>query len=85
MNMDLVAEANQESHSFGYEDTAISKTDMFFKQILERNKHNVGIYFNHPSVVIWSMGNETADGPNFARTKAWIHAEDPSRCIGSAH
>ena len=79
--MYLVAEANQESHSFGYEDTAISKTDMFFKQILERNKHNVGIYFNHPSVVIWSMGNETADGPNFAKTKAWIHAEDPSRPV----
>ncbi len=77
----LVAEANQESHGFGYDDTSIAKTELFQQQILERNKHNVGVNFNHPSVVIWSMGNETVDGPNFTTVFDWIHAEDPSRPV----
>ena len=61
----VVAEANQESHGFQYGDDAAAKKPMFAKQILERNQHNVSMYFNHPSVVTWSMGNETVMGDNF--------------------
>lgn len=77
----LVAEANQESHGFGYDDTSEAKKPLFQKQILERNQHNVGVYFNHPSIVFWSMGNETVDGPNFTTVYEWIKAVDPSRPI----
>ena len=33
---------------------------------------------NHPSIVIWSMGNEAGDGPNFAAGYKWMKARDPS-------
>lgn len=77
----MIAEANVESHGFGYDDSAITKTELFLQQYMERNQHNVGIYFNHPSIIMWSMGNETVDGPNFTKIKAWIHSVDPSKPI----
>ncbi|MBQ9570983.1 MAG: DUF4981 domain-containing protein [Prevotella sp.] len=77
----LCAEANQESHGFGYHDDAISKTPLFAQQIMERNQHNIRVNFNHPSVIIWSMGNETVDGPNFAEVFKWIKTVDADRPI----
>ena len=77
----LISESNQESHGFGYDSTAVSFTPQFAKQIMERNQHNVGFYFNHPSVIFWSMGNETIDGPNFEATYRWIKSQDPSRPV----
>ena len=77
----VCAEANQESHGFGYGEKAVSYGKSFAKQILERNQHNVESFFNHPSIIIWSMGNETADGPNFTAVYQWIRQTDPSRPI----
>lgn len=77
----VVAEANQEGHGFGYEDDAPTKKPMFAKQILERNQHNVEMFYNHPSIIIWSLGNETADGPNFTAAFDWIKSVDSSRPI----
>lgn len=77
----VCAEANQESHGFGYEDTSEAKKPQFAKQIMERNQHNVKSFFNHPSIIYWSMGNETVDGPNFTSTYKWIKNTDPSRPI----
>lgn len=75
----VVAEANQESHGFGYKDDAAAKKPMFALQILQRNQHNVSIYFNHPSVVTWSLGNETVMGENFLAAYRWVKEQDPSR------
>lgn len=36
---------------------------------------------NHPSVVFWSMGNESGYGPNFAAISAWLHDFDPTRPV----
>ena len=36
---------------------------------------------NHPSIVIWSMGNESGYGPNFAAISAWLHDFDPTRPV----
>lgn len=36
---------------------------------------------NHPSVVVWSMGNESGYGPNFAAISAWLKDFDPTRPI----
>ena len=77
----VCAETNQESHGFGYGEKAVSYGKSFAKQILERNQHNVESFFNHPSIIMWSMGNETADGPNFTATYQWIRQFDPSRPI----
>ena len=77
----VVAEANQESHGFQYGDDAAAKKPMFAKQIMERNQHNVSIYFNHPSVVTWSMGNETVMGDNFLQAYKWIKSQDKTRPV----
>ena len=78
----LVSEANQESHGFGYNrKEAISFTPLFARQILERNQHNVQVNFNHPSVIIWSLGNETIDGPNFQAAYRWIKSQDEQRPV----
>ena len=77
----LVAEANQESHGFGYGADAAAKKPMFAKQIMERNQHNVSIYFNHPSVVTWSLGNETVMGDNFLQAYKWVKSQDQSRPV----
>ena len=78
----VIAEANQEGHGFHYDpNTAPTYKPMFAKPILERNQHNVSVQFNHPSVIIWSLGNETCDGPNFTAARDWIRATDPSRPI----
>jgi len=36
---------------------------------------------NHPSVIFWSMGNESGYGPNFAAISAWLHEFDPTRPV----
>ena len=77
----LVAEANQEGHGFGYGDDAPAKKPLFARQILERNQHNVSVNFNHPSIIIWSLGNETVDGPNFTAAYQWIKGQDQSRPV----
>ena len=77
----LCAEANQESHGFGYRDDSEAKKPQFAMQILQRNQHNVGVNFNHPSVIMWSLGNETVDGPNFTAAYQWIKSQDLSRPV----
>ena len=75
----MTAEANQESHGFGYGNDADAKKPLFAKQILERNQNNVRSHFNHPAIIVWSLGNETVNGPNFEAAYDWIKAEDKSR------
>ena len=75
----MTAEANQESHGFGYGKDAEAKKPLFAKQILERNQNNVRSHFNHPAIIVWSLGNETVNGPNFEAAYDWIKAEDMTR------
>ena len=77
----VVAEANQESHGFQYGDDAAAKKPEFAKQILERNQHNVSMFFNHPSIVTWSLGNETVMGDNFLQAYKWIKSQDKTRPV----
>ena len=44
------------------------------KRMVERDK-------NHPSIIMWSMGNEAGDGVNFVAASNWIHERDPSRPV----
>ena len=77
----VCAEANQESHGFGYREDSEAKKPQFARQILERNQHNVSTFYNHPSIIYWSMGNETVDGPNFTAAYQWIKSQDKQRPI----
>ena len=77
----VVAEANQESHGFQYGDDAAAKKPEFAKQIMERNQHNVSMFYNHPSIVTWSLGNETVMGDNFLQAYKWIKSQDKTRPV----
>ncbi len=77
----LVAEANVESHGMGYGDETLAKVDDYKLAHLERNQRNVLRNYNHPSVIIWSMGNEAGFGSNFEACYDWIKDYDHSRPV----
>lgn len=78
----VTAEANQESHGFGYNpEKAAAHSRLFAQQIMERNQNNVRANYNHPSIIVWSLGNETVNGPNFVDAYKWIKTEDTQRPV----
>ncbi len=77
----MVAEANVESHGMGYGEEALGKDKRFEKAIVERNDRNVARNFNHPSVIIWSLGNESGYGDNFDKAYDLIKGQDASRPV----
>lgn len=77
----VVAEANLEAHGLGFNKNSASTEKRFLQSFMERNQRNVQRNFNHPSIIFWSLGNETADGPNFVACYEWVKAEDPSRPV----
>ena len=72
----VVAEANLESHGMGYGESTLAKRDDFQQMHLERNQGNVQTLRNHPSIIIWSMGNEAGYGPNFEKCYDSIKSVD---------
>ena len=78
----IVDEANIESHGMGYDPDVTLGNDPAWKAAhLDRTIRMVGRDKNHPSVIIWSLGNEGGDGVNFEATSAWVHQADPSRPV----
>ena len=77
----VVDEANVESHGMGYGEKTLARVDAYAKAHLERNQRMVLRDKNHPSVIIWSMGNEAGMGANFEACYRWIREYDPSRPI----
>ncbi len=77
----LVAEANVESHGMGYGSKSLAKRPAYAKAHLERNERNVKCYFNHPSVIIWSLGNEAGNGVNFEDCYKWLKGYDQTRPV----
>lgn len=77
----VVAEANVESHGMGYGKETLAQNPLFAKAHMERNQRNVEQNYNHPSVIIWSMGNEAGFGKNFQDVYKWIKAEDKTRPV----
>ena len=75
----ITAEANLESHGMGYKEKTLAKRDDFLKMHLERNEGNVLTLRNHPSIIVWSLGNEAGYGPNFEKAYDWVKATDDSR------
>ncbi len=77
----LTAEANIESHGMGYGDATLAKRADFEKMHLERNEANVKAFKNHPSIIVWSLGNEAGFGPNFEKCYTWIKGYDKTRPV----
>ena len=77
----VVDEGNIESHGMGYGPATLAKNPLFAAAHLERDSRMVKRDFNHPSVIIWSLGNEAGAGPNFEACYDWIKAYDSSRPV----
>lgn len=77
----LVDEANIESHGMGYGRETLARREDFAAAHMDRTVRMVERDKNHPSVIIWSLGNEAGDGPNFVATSKWIKQRDPSRPV----
>ena len=77
----VVDEGNIESHGMGYGPETLAKNPLFAAAHLARDSRMVQRDFNHPSVIVWSMGNEAGFGPNFEACYDWIKAYDPSRPV----
>ncbi len=78
----LISEANIESHGYGYKKGETLAGDPQFKLgHMERIQNMVRQYENHPSVILWSMGNEAGSGDNFVGPYNWIKSYDPSRPV----
>ena len=75
----LTAESNLESHGMGYKENTLAKNEAFAKMHIERQEGNVITYKNHPSIIVWSLGNEAGYGPNFERAYDWVKAYDKTR------
>lgn len=77
----VVAEADVESHGMGYGKESLASNPLYSSMHLDRNKRNLQRNYNHPSVIIWSMGNEAGFGLNFEAVYKWLKAEDTSRPV----
>ena len=77
----VTAEANLESHGMGYGDKTLAKNKDFELMHMERNQANVLTYKNHPSIIVWSLGNEAGYGPNFEKCYDWIKQYDTTRPV----
>lgn len=76
----VIDEGNIETHGFGMTSTNLLSNHPDWKEAyLDRVQRMVYRDRNHPSIVIWSMGNESGDGPNVKAVYDWVRANDPSR------
>ena len=75
----ITAEANLESHGMGYEEKSLAKFPEYIVPHIERNEGNVKPLINHPSVIVWSLGNEGGYGINFEKAYDWVKACDKTR------
>ncbi|KAL1520731.1 hypothetical protein AB1Y20_022299 [Prymnesium parvum] len=79
----LVDEANIETHGFAYtgDEGALAKRPAWAHAFMERLARMVQRDHNHPSVLIWSLGNEAGYGPTHDAMAAWCRAHEPSRPV----
>lgn len=77
----LTAEANLESHGMGYDEKSLSKFPEYLLPHIERNEGNVKSFINHPSIIVWSLGNESGYGINFEKAYDWVKAVDKTRPV----
>jgi len=77
----VIDEANIESHGMGYGRESLAKDPSWMGAHLDRIKNLYGRDKNHPSVIIWSLGNEAGNGINFEQGYSWLKRHDPTRPV----
>ena len=77
----VVDEANIESHGMGYKELTLAKDPAYEHAHLVRNARMLKRDFNHPSIIVWSLGNEAGNGPNFVKAYQMLKSMDPSRPV----
>jgi beta-galactosidase len=76
LGMYVVDEANIESHAYN---TSLCDDPRYLATWMARGQRMVARDRNHPSVVVWSLGNESGHGVNHHALAGWIRRADPSR------
>ena len=74
----VVDEANIESHAYN---TSLCNDDRYRAAWLARGSRMVERDVNHPSIIMWSLGNESGYGANHDALAGWIRHNDPSRLL----
>ncbi len=78
----VIDEANIESHGVGYnQNKTLAHKPVFKEQHLDRISRMAKRDINHPSVIIWSLGNEAGAGDNFLNAYTWLKNYDKSRPV----
>jgi beta-galactosidase len=78
----VIDEANIESHGMGYSmERSLGNNPAWLQQHLDRTRRMVEIHKNHPSIIMWSLGNEAGPGSNFDATSKLVKELDPSRPV----
>lgn len=81
----VIDEANIETHGMGtgLDGNPLANDPAWAAAFLDRHRSMVEVNKNHPSIIIWSLGNESGDGENFVTGSHWIKQRDPSRPVMS--
>ncbi len=82
----VVVECDLETHGFEWTGSECwegnpSADPRWHAAYLDRIRRTVERDKNHPSVILWSLGNEAGDGENLEAMAAWVRQRDPSRPI----
>ncbi len=77
----MIGEANVESHGMGYGEKSLGHIKSWQQAHVDRVMNMVERDKNHPSVIIWSLGNEAGPGINFEAAAAALKKRDPERPI----
>ncbi|MGN0190459.1 MAG: glycoside hydrolase family 2 TIM barrel-domain containing protein [Candidatus Cryptobacteroides sp.] len=77
----VIDEADVEGHGMGYGPETLGDDRRYAEAIVERAERMVLRDWNHPSIIIWSLGNETGFGRNFKDSYAHLKAMDNTRPV----
>ncbi len=77
----VIDEANNEAHGLGYGEGTIAKNPLYNKEITNRVERMMRRDLNHPSIIVWSLGNESGNGQNFFDAYDFAKAFDPTRPV----
>jgi beta-galactosidase len=77
----VIDEANIESQGYDYNANELVNREDFAQMYLERLQRMVKRDINHPSIIMWSLGNDAGAGPNFLNAYRWIKNFDNYRPV----